>query len=50
MEVEESDRGRRHGMMIPTTGRVESVLPGGPWVYWAGRVETAEYEWEEIAN
>jgi len=37
----------RDGMRIPLAGEVEWLLPGGPQVYWRGRITAIAYEWEE---
>ncbi|MDP9024171.1 MAG: hypothetical protein M3N13_02195 [Candidatus Eremiobacteraeota bacterium] len=38
------DYRRIDGMMIPTKGEVEWMLPEGPFPYWRGRVIDAQYE------
>jgi hypothetical protein len=35
---------RRDGMMVPTFGDVEWILPSGPLPYWRGRVISAQFD------
>jgi len=39
-----SDYHQVNGMMIPTSGEVEWMLPEGPFPYWRGRIIDAQYE------
>ena len=38
------DYEERQGMMIPTEGRVQWILPAGPQAYWRGRIRTIEFD------
>lgn len=38
------DYERVQGMMVPRSGEVEWLLPGGPYAYWRGRLVSARYE------
>jgi hypothetical protein len=40
-----TDYERLDGMMIPTSGDVAWVLPGGPEPYWRGRLVAATFDW-----
>jgi hypothetical protein len=41
------DYARTAGMMIPTAGEVEWLLPDGPLPYWRGRIISVEYTFYE---
>ena len=42
-----SDYQRRDGMMVPMSGEVAWILPGGPKPYWRGRITALSYRFAD---